>query len=208
VIGSARHTTVDVSKRQYAERYSRLTDRLLAVLLVVFFVAGNAEAQLIPLAGTRAPNLSEIEGPRPAPPTMLLKMKVYFKVRNQRLFHARADPNSPDYGRKMTTEEEDAAFGPLQSDLDAVSSWLSSEGFQVGGVSRHPLAYMYFDGTVDQTEKAFHISIVSSSDGHSFGNTEDPLIPARFANVILAIFGLSNLAGTGHGCPDSSTPCM
>jgi hypothetical protein len=202
---------VDTIRRRCAERYwqhSRLTDCLIGVLLVLFCMAANADAQLIPLAGTLAPNLSDIEGPGPAPPTMLLKMGIYFEVRNQRLFDARADPNSPDYGRKMSTEEEDAAFGPLQSDLDAVSRWLASEGFQVSVVSKHPLAYMYFDGTVDQTEKAFHVSIVSSCDGHSFGNTQDPLIPARFANVILTIFGLSNLAGTGHGCPDSRTPCM
>ena len=171
---------------------------LPALLLVLWCMSGNAHAQLVPLTGTVPPNLSDIEGPGPASPTMTLKMEIYFKVRNKQLFDARADPNSPDYRRKMSSKEEDAMFGPLQSDIDAVSNWLSSEGFQVGVVSEHGLAYMQFTGTVEQAEKSFHISIISSPDGRNFGNTQDPLIPAKFSDIILSIFGLSNLAGSGH----------
>ena len=181
---------------------------ILGALVILWCMNGSANAQLVPLAGTVPPNLNDIEGPGPASPTMPLKMKIYFKIRNKQLFDGRADPDSPEYGKKMSTEEQDAVFGPLQSDNDAVSSWLASEGFQVGVVSEHPLAYMYFAGTVEQAENAFHVSIVSSPDGSSFGNTRDPLIPAKFADIILAIFGLSNLAGIGHGCPDTRTACM
>jgi hypothetical protein len=67
------------------------------------------------MTGTVPPNLSDIEGPGPAPPTMPLKMEIYFKVRNKQLFDARADPDSPEYMRKMSIEEEDAVFGPLRS---------------------------------------------------------------------------------------------
>jgi subtilase family serine protease len=161
-------------------------------------MSGNVHAQLVPMTGTVPPNLSDIEGPGPAPPTMPLKMEIYFKVRNKQLFDARADPDSPEYMRKMSIEEEDAVFGPLRSDIDVVSSWLTSEGFRVGIVSGHVLVYVQFTGTVEQTEKVFHISIISSPDGNNFANTQEPLIPARFADVILAISGLSNLGGMGH----------
>lgn len=171
---------------------------LVATLIFLWCVSGKAHAQLVPLTGTVPPNLNDIEGPGPASPTIPLKMKIYFKIRNKQTFDARADPNSPEYGKKMSTEEKDAMFGPLQSDVDAVSNWLTSEGFQVGIVSEHPLAYMYFTGTVGQAEGAFHVSIISSPDGRNFANTQDPLIPAKFGDIIQTMFGLSDLAGGGH----------
>ena len=175
------------------------THSLVAVLIILWCTSGSARAQLVPLTGTVPPNLSDIEAPGPASPAMQLKMKIYFKIRNQQLFEARADPDSPEYRRKMSAQDEGAMFGPLQSDIDAVSSWLASEGFEVGVVSKHPPAYMYFTGTVEQAERAFHVSIVSSPDGHNFANTQDPLIPAKFGEAIQTVFGLSDLAGGGHG---------
>jgi hypothetical protein len=80
--------------------------------------------------------LSDIEGPGPASPTMPLRMEIYFKIRNKQLFDAGADPESPEHGRKMSTKDSDAMFGPLPSDVDAVSTWLTSEGFQVGALFR------------------------------------------------------------------------
>jgi subtilase family serine protease len=181
---------------------------LPAVLVILWCMSGNAHAQLVPLTGTVPPNLSDIEGPGLASPAMPLKMEIYFKVRNKQLFDARADPDSPEYMRKMSSKERDAMFGPLQIDIDAVSGWLTSQGFQVGAVSVHPPAYLDFTGTVEQAERAFHVSIVASADGSNIANTQDPLIPARFADVILAISGLSNLGGMGHGtlfnCPSQN----
>jgi subtilase family serine protease len=178
---------------------------LLASVILVFLLVTTrpSSAQMTKLPGTVPPNLGDIQGPSPAPPNMVLRMQLYFKFRNKELvdsiLEGQSDPNSEYYGRSLSTKETDALFSPTKEDIDAVSTWLTSQGFELGALSEHAPVSLDFSGTADQVQRAFHISIIVSSDGRNRANTEDPLIPTQFQDIIQSIFGLSNLGGYSSG---------
>src|SRR5207244_2185241 len=68
---------------------------------------------------------------------------------------AQHDPESPRFRQWLTPEEFGERFGPAQSDVDAVATWLQSQGFRVDAIARGRRA-VEFSGTVDHVERAFH----------------------------------------------------
>ncbi|MBT9330988.1 Ig-like domain repeat protein [Paracidobacterium acidisoli] len=117
------------------------------------------------------------------------------------------DVNSPNYHKWLTPEQYGAQYGVSDADLDAVQSWLTSKGFQVGTVpaSRN---FMRFSGTFDQLQTAFHTSIrkyLVQGVMH-FANASDPQIPAALAPVVAGVAKMNDfrpksnakLGGTGR----------
>lgn len=151
---------------------------------------------------------------RIAPPgTPLEQLEITFKLRNgetaQKLLDETNDPNSPSYGEALSHDEVLDQFGPSNSEVQAIVAWLVGDGFQILSSDRDSIK---FSGTVGQAETAFGVSILTSEDGHSFGHIDDPQIPARFAEIVGSILGLSNLQGAGPSPPtvpgtrDSGSP--
>jgi hypothetical protein len=100
---------------------------------------------------------------------------------------------SPSYRQWLGPEQFGKQFGPSDSDLATVETWLKSHGFQIGAISRGRIA-IEFSGTVGQVEEAFGTSIHKyemNGEDHWANNT-DPSIPAALAPVVKGVVTLHN----------------
>jgi subtilase family serine protease len=140
--------------------------------------------------------VADLSGFKPAAADRRLDLAIVFALRNRAVLDqflaAQQDPNSPHYHHWLKPDEFAAQFGPHPSDLQAVAEWLKSEGMTVRAVDVAD-RLVKFAATVAQAEQLFGVTIIGSADGALYGNTSDPLIPVRFAGVIVRIEGLDNL---------------
>ncbi len=117
------------------------------------------------------------------------------------LLDAQQDSTSPQFHQWMTPEDFGAAFGISDRDLDQVTGWLTTHGFQVEPVESARRSIV-FSGTASQVEAAFHTSIhVDSVKGERhYANATDPEIPLALAPVIHGVVSLHNfpLAASRH----------
>jgi pseudomonalisin len=105
----------------------------------------------------------------------------------------RQDPHSASYHQWLTAEELGTNFGPAQQDIETVSRWLSSHGFQVNAVSKNGLT-IDVSGTAGQVREAFHTEIhkyVVNGKQH-IANASDPMIPAALTPVVVGVVSLHN----------------
>src|SRR5580700_11278736 len=101
--------------------------------------------------------------------------------------------NSPNYHKWLTPEEFGAEFGPADADIQVITSWLESHGFQVAKVSKGKIA-IEFSGTAAQVKQAFHTEIhkfLVNGETH-LANASNPQIPAALAPVIHGVAPLNN----------------
>ncbi|MGH7781330.1 MAG: S53 family peptidase [Candidatus Binataceae bacterium] len=135
-------------------------------------------------------------GPEIAP-DKTLRMEIFLKLHDRatldRLIVAQQDRTSPQYHQWLTRDEFNSRFGPTQSDVAAVSSWLTSQGFTVESAdpSQHRVV---FTGAATNAEAAFGVKIHTDATGEHYSNLNDPVIPKSLAPIVAAVLGLSNLA--------------
>jgi subtilase family serine protease len=101
------------------------------------------------------------------------------------------NPGSPQYRQWLTPAQYGAHFGLSSADIAKVTSWLTSEGLTVTGVSNSS-TFVTFDGTVAQVDAAFGTSIHSLSfKGVShFANLSDVSLPSAVQSVVMDVTGL------------------
>jgi subtilase family serine protease len=103
------------------------------------------------------------------------------------------DKSSPNYHKWLTPEEFGKRFGPAEQDLQTVTAWLQSHGFQVAQVSKGRNV-IEFSGTAAMVQEAFHTAIhkyVINSESH-WANASDPSIPAALSPVVAGVWSLHN----------------
>lgn len=103
------------------------------------------------------------------------------------------DPGSPDYRKFMTPEQFGRVYGPSDSDLQTVVSWLHGQGFTIERVNKGRTA-IEFSGTVAQLQIAFHTAIhrfVIGTHDH-WANISDPMIPAALAPLVAEVASLND----------------
>jgi subtilase family serine protease len=107
------------------------------------------------------------------------------------------DPKSPDYHHWMTAQQYGARFGASGDDIQKVTNWLSSHGFQVNGVSTSRLV-IDFSGSAGAVRAAFGTPIHYLNVGgkQHIANTRDPQIPAALAPVVSGIVSLNDFRPT------------
>src|SRR5690349_8421424 len=114
--------------------------------------------------------------------------RVYLNNRGgdaaQQLATAVSTPGSKQYGQFLTAEQYRAQFAPAQSDVDAVSSWLKSQGFAVGYVSANR-KYVEATGSVAQASAAFTTTFSQYAvEGTSLRSNDSALsVPSSLTNV-------------------------
>jgi len=105
------------------------------------------------------------------------------------------DRSSPNYHKYLTPKQFGQRFGMSWNDLNKVTAWLQSEGFNNIKVAngRNEIS---FDGTVAQVESAFGVQIHHYLvDGVvHLANAADPLLPPALAGSLVNIAGLHNFA--------------
>ena len=106
---------------------------------------------------------------------------------------------SANYHAWLTPEQFGKQFGPADSDVQAVTQWLTTHGFQNIKVGAGKTA-IEFSGNVGLMREAFHTDI------HKFqirgeirnANVSDPQIPAALAPVVSGVVGLTNFRPRAH----------
>lgn len=135
-----------------------------------------------------------------APPNLLMERMLLVLKRSPeqqtallKLLDDQQDKLSPNYHKWLTPEQFGEQFGPADSDIQAIASWLQSHGFQVGQVSKGR-AMIEFSGTAAQVRETFHTAIHKyrvKGESH-WANANDPEIPAALAPVVAGVHTLHN----------------
>jgi hypothetical protein len=100
---------------------------------------------------------------------------------------------SPNFHQWLTPQQFGTQFGPADSDIQTVTSWLASHGFAAIRVAPGRNV-VEFSGNAGQVRSAFHAEIhkflVKGEERQS--NTADPQIPAALTPVVAGIVSLHN----------------
>ena len=102
------------------------------------------------------------------------------------------DKNSPNYHKWMTPEQFGAQFGPTDSDMQTITSWLQSHGFEVGASKGRTV--LEFSGSASQVTEAFHTSIhkyLVNGQQH-WANATDPQIPTALVGAVAGVESMNN----------------
>jgi subtilase family serine protease len=136
----------------------------------------------------------------PAPPDLptdrmllVLKRSPEQESALQKLLDDQQDKASPSYHKWLTPEQFGLQFGPNDNDIQAVTSWLQSHGFQIGKVAKGR-NIIEFSGVASQVQEAFHTPIhkyVVNGEEH-WANANDPQIPTALTPVVAGVFTLHN----------------
>jgi subtilase family serine protease len=115
------------------------------------------------------------------------------------------DPASPSYRHWLTPAQFHARFSPRASDVAAVRSWLSSEGFDIVGVPANRL-FVTAEGSVAKVEQAFGVreNMYRVEGALLRAPNQDPVVPAAVAPLVSAITGLDGAMTLAH--PNVDTP--
>src|SRR5258708_34525322 len=100
----------------------------------------------------------------------------------QQLMDAQQTKGSASYHAWLTPEQFGKQFGPSDDDVQAVTDWLTRQGFQVAKVAAGRGA-IEFNGTVAQVRNAFRTEIhkFAVNGEEHIANVSDPAIPAALA---------------------------
>ena len=116
----------------------------------------------------------------------------------EQLLDQQQDQSSPNYHQWLTPQQFGQQFGPSDQDVQKITSWLQSHGFQVAPIS-NGRTVIEFSGTAGQVQQAFHTTIHKYSVPTKAGtledhwaNSTDPSIPAALAPVVAGINTLHN----------------
>jgi len=101
---------------------------------------------------------------------------------------------SPNFHRWMTAQQFGESYGLSSQDLDTVTGWLKSHGFQINMV--YPSGMVVdFSGTVRQVRQAFHTQMhyMNFKGERHIANANDPQIPAALAPAIVGVVSLNDV---------------
>lgn len=111
----------------------------------------------------------------------------------RKLIEDQQTKGSANYHKWITPEEFGKQFGPSDSDLQIVTGWLQSQGFQVASIAQGKTA-IEFSGTAGQVQRAFHTAIhryAVKGESH-WANASDPAIPSALVPVVKGVLTLHN----------------
>jgi hypothetical protein len=157
------------------------------------------ESRLTTLKGNTHP-LARREsdlGTAPASLPMLRMLLVLKRSPDQeaavrKLLDDQQDKASPSYHKWLAPEQYGQQFGPTDTDLQTITAWLQSHGFQVGATKGRTV--LEFSGTAGQVQEAFHTTIhkyVANGEQH-WANASDPMIPTALTPAVAGIDSLHN----------------
>ena len=123
---------------------------------------------------------------------LVLKRSPEQETALRKLLDDQQDKHSPHYHKWLTPEQFGAQFGPSDTDMQTITSWLQAHGFQVGTTKGRSV--LEFSGSASQVQEAFHTSIHKYivKDEQHWANASDPSIPAALAPAVAGIKTLHN----------------
>ena len=109
----------------------------------------------------------------------------------EQLLAQQQDRKSPNYHKWLTPQQYADRFGLSPNDLNKITTWLMSQGFQILSVGGGRNAVI-FSGTAAQVQRAFGTEIHSykvNREEH-FANSTPLMIPAALKGVVTSVMGL------------------
>jgi len=101
------------------------------------------------------------------------------------------DPKSPSFHKWLNASDFGKNFGPAESDVEAVTGWLESQGFSINLIYPSRMV-IDFSGNAGQVRRAFHTSIhnLDVAGVRHIANFGDPRIPEALAAAVAGIVSL------------------
>lgn len=160
--------------------------------------SSDGKALRIPLMGNvhplARPEFDRGEAPADLPMDRLLlvlKRSPESEASLRELIENQQFEDSADYHHWLTPAEFGERFGPALADIEAVTHWLKSSGFEVSRISESRM-FVEFSGNAGLVKKAFGTPIhkfVVNGESH-WANTGAPAIPAALASVVAGVDSL------------------
>jgi len=110
----------------------------------------------------------------------------------EKLLDDQQNQTSPNYHHWLTPELFGQQYGPSDTDLQTITGWLQSHGFEVGSTKGRTV--LEFSGSASQVQEAFHTTIhnyLVNGEQH-WANASDPQIPAALAPAVAGLASLNN----------------
>jgi len=123
---------------------------------------------------------------------LVLKRSPAQEAALRKLLDDQQDKHSPSYHKWLTPLQYGQQFGPTDSDLQTITSWLQSYGFQVGTTQGRTV--LEFSGSASQVQQAFHTAIHKYlvNDEQHWANSSDPQIPTALTPAVAGVLTLHN----------------
>ncbi|MGD0990203.1 MAG: protease pro-enzyme activation domain-containing protein [Candidatus Sulfotelmatobacter sp.] len=157
------------------------------------------EAQLTVLKGNTPPLARPQFDLGTAPATLpMLRMQLVLKRSSdqeyalRKLLDDQQDKHSPSYHKWLTPTQFGQQFGPTDADIQTVTGWLQSHGFQVGTTKGRTV--LEFSGSASQVQQVFHTAIhkyIVNGEQH-WANSSDPSIPTALTPAVAGVLTLHN----------------
>jgi subtilase family serine protease len=161
------------------------------------------ESQLTVLHGNTHPLARPQFDLGTAPATLPMQRMLLVLKRSPQQEHAlrtlldnQQDKHSSNYHQWLTPEQYGKQFGPTDSDMQVITTWLQSHGFQLGRFSKGRTV-LEFSGSASQVQEAFHTTIhkyLVNGEQH-WASASDPSIPTALTP---AVAGVSTLHDFPH----------
>lgn len=118
-----------------------------------------------------------------------------------KLLDDQQDKNSPNYHKWMSPKQFGQQFGPTDSDLQVITSWLQSHGFEVGATRGRGV--LEFSGSASQVRETFHTAIhkyLVNGEQH-WANASDPQIPSALTPAVAGVASLNDFRPKAMNAP-------
>jgi subtilase family serine protease len=111
----------------------------------------------------------------------------------QTLLAQQTDKSSPNFHKWLSPQEFGQRFGVSDEDLQTITTWLESRGFQSIKPS-NGRNVIEFSGNAGQVQAAFHTAIhyYSVNGRQHFANSSDPAIPTALTPAVAGVLSLHN----------------
>jgi subtilase family serine protease len=132
---------------------------------------------------------------------LVLKRSAVQESALRKLLDDQQDKASPNYHKWLTPETFGEQFGPTDIDIQTITSWLQSHGFQVGSTKGRTV--LEFSGTAGQVQEVFHTTIhkyLVNGEQH-WANASDPMIPTALTPAVAGIESLNNFPRKAMNVP-------
>ncbi len=123
---------------------------------------------------------------------LVLKRSAEQEFGLRKLLDDQQDKHSPSYHKWLTPEQVGKQFGPADADMQTVTSWLQSHGFQVGTTKGRTV--LEFSGSASQVQETFYTAIhnyIVNGEQH-WANASDPSIPTALTPAVAGVLTLHN----------------
>jgi uncharacterized protein (TIGR03437 family) len=162
--------------------------------------------KLVRLGASRNPGIDKLTDEGAVAPTERIRgLRFRFKptagqsAALERLLDDQQNAASPLYHAWLTPEEYADRFGLSQKDLERISDWLESEGFQIE-TTACSRTWIAFNATAGQIRRTFKTEIHRfRADGQRhYANTSEAQIPAALEPLVYNLSGLNDFRPSGR----------